>query len=288
MATKIVNDQQLVQLTIDDGALLKGLGSLDRPGSASVDEVEAKQEQIYEVIDQRKQLEAKAAYDEKLRTWKAAESDWRVSRSRWEESNRLWQEAVERWHNEQQNAARLGLNRMFGPQIDSELAAKALPYAMMLGSTENANHTMLAADGWTAPQDWQEVLKRHGYLRGQIDVIKGSGFRAMVFGNVRTGEVTVAFDLSADAVNYKQGFMANIANRDIQFKAAADLARIVRDSAGKNSIISLTGSEKGGSLAVYAGEQVGISHVITFNAPMFPPFAKSENREWTNISWIDE
>jgi hypothetical protein len=279
-SSKVVNGRELVRLTLDDGSLLEELGPLDRPDMSSTDEVMTRQERIQERIVETTRQRQQAAYEEQLNAWKVVDDAWLAARSRWEEADA-------RWRAEQQKATRVRLDHEFGPSVDAALAAQALPYALMLSPAKAAESAELTANGWSASLTWRDVLMKHGYSKEQIAVIERSGFQATIYFNVRTGEVAIAYDLSNDMVNYGHSAVANIGNRDIQFKIAADLALLVRRFVNSTSTVSLTGVGASGSLAAYAGEQAGISHVITFGAPILPLFTKSENSGWINISWAD-
>jgi hypothetical protein len=172
----------------------------------------------------------------------------------------------------------------YGPPINRQVAKTALPYALMARDAfrEDWNHI----DGETRRVlDWKIVLAKAGYSEGQIELVKRSGFFAAIYVNERTGAMTIAYRGASPADKLGVGTIARLGNLDIQYKAAADFAWIIKQVSPANSV-SLTGYGLGGELAVFAGEQSGIAQLITFNATT-PRFTKSSNPDWTNIGWVE-
>jgi hypothetical protein len=171
----------------------------------------------------------------------------------------------------------------YGPPIDRRVAETALPYALM--SRDAYSEVWKYIDGSTRRlSDWKTVLANAGYSEGQIKLIDGTGFFAAIYVNERTGAVTIAYRGDTPS-NQVPTTIARLRSMDIQYKAAAHLAWIVRRGLPTSSI-TLTGHGAGGQLAVFAGEQSGIAQVITFNTTA-PPFVRYLNSAWINVGWVD-
>lgn len=172
----------------------------------------------------------------------------------------------------------------YGPAIDRQAAQAALPYAQMARNayTEESNDI----DGITRRvSDWKTVLARAGYSAGQIKLVEATGFFAAIYVNERTGAVTIAYRGGLPESDIDSSAIARLGNMDIQYKAAADLAWVLKTASPTNSL-ALTGYGTGGLLAAFAGEQSGINPVVTFNAPP-PLFTRSSNPGWFNVGWVN-
>jgi hypothetical protein len=174
----------------------------------------------------------------------------------------------------------------YGPPINASDAAKALPYALMLSQEAPSQQAFLGSNGWIRLAEWQDVFRRFGYTDHQMDLIERTGFHATVYGNERTGSVIVVYGLNDSPTSPGVGGIGNFVVRDIQLKAAADLAWLVRQTIGSAAPISLTAGGSAASLARYAGEQAGISQVVTFGGSDSAGLHVCGGA-WMCVGWVD-
>jgi Protein of unknown function (DUF2974) len=160
------------------------------------------------------------------------------------------------------------LQRRFGQAIDPKTVAQVTPYALISQNVygAGASYSPLPA-GVRRVAEWDAILQRGGYSTQKIQALRSSGFYAAVYRNDKTGEITIAYrgtdqlrDLVGADLNARVGIL------DPQFKGAVDLARMTKNTWKQAPSVSLTGHSLGGALATYAGEQTGLSDVVTFNA----------------------
>jgi hypothetical protein len=140
--------------------------------------------------------------------------------------------------------------------------------------------------------DWETVMRANGVSASEISRYKQTGFDAGIYKNDKTGEIIVAYRGSDQLRDYTganaDARLAGMTGQvTTQYKAASDLARMVRDQWSKSTpdkTITLTGHSLGGGLASYAGQQQGIKNVYTFNAARNPLSASGQNAGQVNVA----
>jgi hypothetical protein len=185
------------------------------------------------------------------------------------------------------------------PRLDPTHARTALPYAL-ISKDVYSNEKGLAAPAANVRRiaDWETVMRANGVSASEISRYKQAGFDAGIYKNDKTGEIIVAYrgteswgNSIGTKIESAQDWRANITARlggvEPQYKAASDLARMVRDQWSKSTpdkTITLTGHSLGGGLASYAGQQQRIKNVYTFNAARNPLSASGQHAGQVNVA----
>jgi hypothetical protein len=252
------SERRYIALTLDGDDLLGEVDGARRAQPASTEEVLRLQQQVEHVI----QIKKEQAATERAR------------------SLQIEHLKVSQYIEEQQKVADQRLSKVFGPPINEMTARMALPYAIMSLDAYRATAGDISATKIKRVADWESVFHDAGYTESQIRLIKESGFYAAVYVKDR-GEVTIAYR----GLQQLGGSVVGLGAMDIELKAAADLAWLVRET-WRNESLSLTGHALGGALAAFAGEQAAISKVITFNAFLAPTFTHGAKPDQVSIGWV--
>jgi hypothetical protein len=263
--------RQFIEMQIDSGALLSAAGLLNGAQNSTPEEVLRKQQDIQAVWadHERQQREqgAKKAYEARVAQWQELKANIEQQESQWREAQARWQDAS-RKAAEKESVQRLAAQ--YGPALDSKTAVIALPYVRLAIDAAEASTNVAHMVGGLQ-LSWEIPFRRAGYSERQIQLIRSSGFFAAIYEDGRTGEVTIAYGQQAAP---KAFGLNRIANIDLQHDAAITLAILVRKD-WSYAPLSLTGYGYGGELAAFAGEQLGMSHVVTFNNPQLYPNPQS-------------
>jgi hypothetical protein len=274
--------RQYVTLSIDSGELLAAASSVSATQSSSPLEVSRMQSDLVRTIaDQRRREAEKAAMED----FQSELRRWQQLKATIERQEVAWRVAEDRYEHAARRAKAEELVASYGPPINAYEAADALPFALMLHRQVPSEQDLLASNGWIHLAEWEDVFRRFGYSGHQIDLVERSGFRASVYGNERVGGVSVAYRWGDNPISLGQGHMQTLAVRDIQLKAAADLAWLVRHATGSAADVTLTAEGPANYLVRYAAEQSGISKVLIFGGSQSALNQPSGSR-WMRIGWM--
>jgi len=282
-------DQRLVALSVDDGALLRELGNGYGAVPATPEQVLDAQNRLLRArADAAAENAARRDYEQRLHAWEAEQQKYADAQRAWQEADRRWREADELWRRAELKAGAASedrpLREKFGPPIDAVTASVAVRFAPLL-SDDASSRADAAAAGWRRLSEWKAVLKRSGYSDRQIDALARAGFAAAVYADQRTGEVAIAYAGRRVPRAAVLDDLGDLSQLDLQYKAAADLAWIVRNAVAADTVVTATGTGFGGALAQYAGEGAALSRVVTFNAAGASAFTAGPRPSWIDIVW---
>jgi hypothetical protein len=273
------DNQQLITLIVDSGALLHALGEPQTSVSAAPEQVLRREQEL-----RRSEIERAAvrSYEESLRSWEKSVDEWHEVRRRWEEADKQWREANETWQREERNAAAASRHTVETP-IDPKLAARILPYALILDGLPGGSVAGDTREGYRF--DWETIFLNAHYTRDQIEFLKKSGFKATVHQNRWTEEVTVYYQGGFGPLEDHSNKLLLLADWNAQYKAAADLAWITKHAVPPGTTVSLFGIGVSAALAAYAGEQTDLPRVVTFGANESHTLIRRASPVSLNVGW---